>query len=83
MPKVSNYKFTIYYIYKKEKLKMIKSTYNFYPYTSNLLEILRMKTNNILILANDNFANNKEEIIKIEKIMIKNCKYLNFKYFIK
>lgn len=42
-----------------------------------------MQTNDILILADDLFASNKKEIIKIAKIMTKNCKYLMFGQSIK
>lgn len=34
-----------------------------------------MQINDILIVVNDVFASNKGEIIKVAKIMIKDCKY--------
>ncbi len=33
-----------------------------------------MQTNNILILANNNFASNEKKAIKTIKLMTKNCK---------
>lgn len=42
-----------------------------------------MQINNILILVDNNFASNKEEIIKIAKLITKNCKYLIFAQLIK
>lgn len=35
-----------------------------------------MKTDNILILANNNFTSNREKVIKVAKLIIKNYKYL-------
>lgn len=37
-----------------------------------------MQTNNILILVDDIFTSNKEEIIKKIKIITKNCQYFIF-----
>ena len=37
-----------------------------------------MQTNDILILANNNFASTKKAIIQIAKVMTKNRKYLIF-----
>lgn len=79
VPEKSNYWFAIYHTYYKEKLKIIESIYNLYLlYKSDLLEIIEMQAGNILILANNVFANNKEKTIKTAKIIIKDCKYLTF-----
>lgn len=78
MPKIRNYRFATYHLYHKKKLGIIEFIYNlclFYKF--DLLEIVKMQTNNILILANNNFTNNKENIIKEVKIIIKDYKYLS------
>lgn len=47
---------------------MIESTYNLYLfYSSRLLEIIKMQTNNILILALKNFAGTKKKVINYQK----------------
>lgn len=64
MSKMNNYQFTIYYIYYKKKLEKTKSTYNFCSfYKSDLLKIMEMQTNDILILINIIFTNNKKKLI--------------------
>ena len=76
--------FTIYNMYYKEKLGMIKSTYN--PcllFRFELLRIMGMQTNDILILADNNFADIKKVIIKSAKIMTKNRKCLSFAHPLK
>lgn len=58
---------------------MIESTYNLYLfYRFRSLEIMKMQTNNILILAPKNFAGTKKEAIKLPKIIIKNREYFIF-----
>ena len=42
-----------------------------------------MQTNNILILADNNFASTKKEIFKLAKIITKNRKYLILVYSLK
>lgn len=48
----------------------------YYFYQSSLLQIMGMQTNNTLILADNNFANKEEELVKNAKIITKNQKYL-------
>ena len=70
--KVSNYWFAIYYMYYKKKLRIIELTYDFcFFYRSGLLKIVKMQIDNILILANNNFASIKEKTIKNLNIMTK------------
>lgn len=58
---------------------MIESIYNLYFfYKSSLFEIVEMQINNILILANNNFASKNKTAIKVAKIIIKNQKYFTF-----
>ena len=45
-------------------------------YKSGQLEMMRMQTNDTLILADNNFISNEEEAIKIAKIMTKDREYL-------
>lgn len=79
MLEIDNYWFASYKLYYKEKFKIIESTYNSCLfYRSDILEIVRMQTNNTLILANNIFASKKKEVIKAIKIITKNCKYLTF-----
>lgn len=74
---MSNYWFAIYYIYYKRKRKIIEFTYNFYLfYRFDLVKTIGMQTDNLLMLINNIFANNKEKIIKVVKVITKNCKYL-------
>lgn len=81
---MSNHWFAIYYIYYKEKLEIIELTYNSYLFfRSKPLGIIGMQTNDILILANNNFANTKKEVIKSIKIIIKNKKHFTFIYSLK
>lgn len=71
-------------MYYKEKYRITKSIYNLYVfYKSDLLKIIKIEINNTLILINNNFVNNKKIIIKVVKIMIKNCKSLIFIWPIK
>ncbi len=51
---------------------MIESTYKpCFLYRSDRLGIVGMQINNILILADNNFANKEEEAVKNAKIMTK------------
>lgn len=52
-------------------------------YRSGVIGIVRMQTNDILILANNDFDSNKEEAVKAVKLMIKDYKYPTFIQFIK
>lgn len=70
--KAGNYWFTTYHIYYKNKLGIKESIFNrCFFYYSSLFGIIKIQTNNILILANNNFANKKEVAIKFAKIMTK------------
>lgn len=40
--------------------------------------MIKIKINDTLILANNNFVNNKKETIKEAKVIIKKCKYFTF-----
>lgn len=63
----------------KKKLRIIKSIYNLYfIWNFDLLKMIKIQTNDKLILIDNIFASNKKETIKIAKIMIKNCKYFIF-----
>lgn len=58
---------------------MTESMYDhclFYRYGS--LKIIKIQTNNILIIVNNNFASNTEKTIKIAKLITKNCKNFIF-----
>lgn len=50
-------------------MKLIYNSYLFYKCSS--IEVVKMKIDNILILANNNFANIEEKLIKNAKIIIK------------
>lgn len=77
IPEVGNHQFVTYHTHHKKKLGTIESTYDSYLlYRSGTLEIVRMQTNNILILTDNNFANKEKEAIKDAKIMTKDCEYL-------
>ena len=52
-------------------------------FRSELLRIVKLQTNDILILANNNFTSIKEEEMKLAKIIIKNRKYLTFAHPLK
>lgn len=64
VPEVGNHWFATYHTLHKEKLSMTESIYDFCFYRSNPLGIVRMQTNDTLILADDVFASNEEEVIK-------------------
>lgn len=82
--KVSNYWFATYYIYYKDKLRIIKSIYNLYFfYNSNSFGIVRVQINNILILIDNNFASTEENAMRSAKIMTKNTKYFISIYLLK
>ena len=56
---------------------MTESTYNSYLlFETEPLGIMKMQTNDILILADNNFASTTKETIKLAKIMTKNKEYI-------
>lgn len=62
-----------YYINYINKLEIKKSTYNFCLfYSFGLFCIVKMRTNDTLILANNNFAYKEKAAIKSTKILTKN-----------
>lgn len=68
----------------QKKLRITKLVYDFYLFFRfERLEIVEMQTNDILILANNNCASTKEEVIKSAKIMTKYRKYLILAYSLK
>lgn len=84
VPEANNYWFATYHTHYKEKLGIRESTYN--PclfFRSELFGFVEIQINNTLILANENFANNEEEAIKLVKIMTKNGKYLTLTHLLK
>ena len=84
LPKAGNYWLATYHTYHKKKLKMIKSTYNVnFFYYSSLFGIIGMQTNNILILADNNFASIKKDAIRLAKIMTKDRKHFTFENTLK
>lgn len=81
--KKSNHWFTTLLLILWNEIEIIKFIYNFYFfYKSDLLEIVKIETNNILI-ANNIFTNNIKIIIKVIKIIIKDYKYFIFIQLIK
>lgn len=55
---------------------MRESVYNLcLLYRSGPLQIMGMQTNNTLILANNNFANKEEKVVRNVKIMTKDWEY--------
>lgn len=82
--KAGNHWFATYHIHYKDKLGMIKSTYN--PcllYISSSFGIVRMQIDNILILADNDFTSTKEDTIKSAKTMTKDREHLTPTYFLK
>lgn len=74
--KASNYRIATNHAYYKDKLEMRKSIYDpNYFYNSDLFNFVGMQTNDILILANNNFTSIKENAIKLPKIIMKDRKY--------
>lgn len=58
---------------------MVKLIYNLcFFYKLDLFKIVEIPIDNILILANNNFASKEKAIIKVTKIIIKNQKYFTF-----
>lgn len=71
-------------MYYKKKLGRTKFIYNtcfFFRY--ELLKIVRIQIDNILILANNNFASIEKKYIKYVKIITKNRKNFTFVCFLK
>lgn len=82
--KVGNYWFATYYTHNKDKLEIIESTYNLCLfYNSKSFSIVRIQTDNTLILADNIFASIKEDIIRSAKIMTKNKEHFSFIYPLK
>lgn len=66
-----NYWFATYHIYHPKKLNMTESTYDLYLFImSKLLKIVKMQTNDTVIITNKNFSSIKKEMIQLRKIMI-------------
>lgn len=77
VPETGNHQFATYYTYHKDKLRIKELTYDpCFLYNSGLLTIVRMHTNDTLMLANNNFARYKKVAIKFAKIMTKDREYL-------
>lgn len=77
MPKAGNHWFATYHIYYKEKLRIIESIYDpWLLYKFGPFGIVEMQTDDILILANNNFASKKEVAIKVAKIIKKDWEHL-------
>ena len=77
VPEAGNHWFAIYHTHHKEKLGMTKSTYDSCLFfRSEPLGIVGMQIDDILILADNNFASTKEEAIKSAKIITKDREYL-------
>lgn len=56
---------------------MTKSMYDSYLLDrSGPLRIVKIQTNDTLILVNNNFTSNEEKTIKVTKLMTKDCKHL-------
>lgn len=73
IPKACNHWFATYYKYHKNKLGRKKLIYDsFFFYSSGLFGIVEMQTNDILILANNDFVSKEKAAIKSVKIMTKN-----------
>lgn len=70
--KIDNHWFVTYHLYHKEKFAIIEATY--YPccfFTTKLWKILEIETNNILVLADNNYSNIEKDVFKSAKIMPK------------
>lgn len=71
--KVGNHWFATYHTYYKEKLGIKELIYNLCLfYKSGSFSIMRIQTNDTLILVDNNFASRKKAKIKVTKIMRKN-----------
>lgn len=69
---VGNHWFATYHIYHKNKLGIKEFIYNLYLlYSFGPFGMIGIQTDNILILANNNFAGKKKSAIQIAKIMTK------------
>lgn len=63
---------------------MKELTYNpYFLYSDSKFDIVRMQTNNILILVHNKFIKKEEVAIKTSKIMTKSPKHLTFLYLLK
>lgn len=77
--KAGNHWFATYHTHYKDKFETKKPTYKLcLQYSSGLFDIIKIQTNNILILANNNFANKEKVAIKFTKTIIKNQEYVSF-----
>lgn len=74
---VGNHWFTTYHIYYKDKLGMIKSTYNLcLLYNFSSFGIVEIQIDDTLILADNDFASIEEDGIRLAKIITKVKKHL-------
>ena len=64
----SNHWFAIYHTYHKDKLRMKETTYDpYFLYNSGLFGVMGIQTDNILILADEDFAGKEETVIQTAK----------------
>ena len=84
VPEAENHWFATYHMHHKKKLGMTESTYDScLLFRSEPLGIVKMQTDDTLILADNNFASTKEKTIKSAKIMTKDREYLTLVYPLK
>ena len=84
LPKAGNHWFATYHTYHKDKLEMKESIYDpCFLYSSDLFGIVKMQTNDILILIDNNFAKKKEAAIQTTKIMTKDQEHFTSSYPLK
>ena len=77
VPEAGNHWFAIYYTHYKEKLGIIESTYDpCFFYSSSSFGIVRMQTDDILILTDNDFASTEKDVIRLAKIMTKDREHL-------
>ena len=77
VPEAGNHWFATYHTHHKEKLGMIESTYDpYFLYSSSSFGIVGMQTDDILILADHDFASTEEDAIRSAKIMTKDREHL-------
>ena len=82
---MSNHLFTTYHTYHKAQLGIKELTYDPYIFFSSspAFGIVGIQINNILILADNDFASIEEDVIKSTKIMTKNREYLTYAHPLK
>ena len=82
--KVANHWFAIYHTYHKNKSQIKELIYDLYLfYSSSSFDIMGMQTDNILILANNNFASTKKDKITFAKIITKNREHFTSAHLLK